>query len=169
MHEYIHQLPAWPEFTWNRDPLADPLAEIRYKQGRLIGHERVHYEAPPAKRVAKEMKAFLRWFEAPSNADPVLRAAVAHFWFVTIHPFEDGNGRIARAIADMALARSEKSPQRFYSMSSQIRRERSDYYMTLERTQKGGLDVTSWQEWFLSCLHRAIEGSQETLSSVLKK
>ena len=134
-----------------------------------IGRQKVHYEAPPAARVSKEMKRFLSWFEAPGDTDPLFVAGLAHLWFVTIHPFEDGNGRIARAIADMALARSERSTQRFYSMSAQIRRERSDYYITLERTQKGGLDVTSWQEWFLSCLHRAIEGSQETLSSVLKK
>jgi len=134
-----------------------------------IGRQKVHYEAPPAARVSKEMKRFLSWFEAPGDTDPLFVAGLAHLWFVTIHPFEDGNGRVARAIADMALARSERSTQRFYSMSAQIRRERSDYYITLERTQKGGLDVTSWQEWFLSCLHRAIEGSQETLSSVLKK
>jgi len=134
-----------------------------------IGRQKVHYEAPPAARVSKEMKRFLSWFEAPGDTDPLFVAGLAHLWFVTIHPFEDGNGRVARTIADMALARSERSTQRFYSMSAQIRRERSDYYTTLERTQKGGLDVTSWQEWFLSCLHRAIEGSQDTLSSVLKK
>jgi Fic family protein len=134
-----------------------------------IGRQKVHYEAPPAARVSKEMERFLSWFEAPGDTDPLFVAGLAHLWFVTIHPFEDGNGRVARAIADMALARSERSTQRFYSMSAQIRRERSDYYTTLERTQRGGLDVTSWQEWFLSCLHRAIEGSQETLNSVLKK
>ena len=134
-----------------------------------IGRQKVHYEAPPAARVSEEMKRFLSWFEAPGHTDPLFVAGLAHLWFVTIHPFDDGNGRIARAIADMALARSEGSTQRFYSMSAQIRRERSDYYITLERTQKGGLDVTSWQEWFLSCLRRAIEGSQDTLSSVLTK
>ena len=134
-----------------------------------IGRQKVHYEAPPAARVSKEMKRFLSWFEAPGDTDPLFVAGLAHLWFVTIHPFEDGNGRIARAIADMALARSERSTQRFYSMSAQIRRERSDYYITLEHTQNGELDVTSWQEWFLSCLHRAIEDSQDTLSSVLKK
>jgi len=134
-----------------------------------IGRQRVHYEAPPAARVPEEMDRFLSWFEAPGKIDPLLIAGLAHVWFVTIHPFDDGNGRIARAIADMALAHSEQSTQRFYSMSAQIRRERSKYYTTLERTQKGDLDVTSWQEWFLSCLHRAIEGSQDTLSSVLKK
>jgi Fic family protein len=134
-----------------------------------IGRQKVHYEAPPAARVSQEMKRFLTWFEAPGDTDPLFVAGLAHLWFVTIHPFDDGNGRIARAIADMALARSEKSPQRFYSMSAQIRRERSDYYTTLEHIQKDGLDVTLWQEWFLSCLHRAIEGSRDTLSSVLKK
>src|ERR1700736_164946 len=134
-----------------------------------IGRQKVHYEAPPAARVPEDMDRFLTWFEAPGKIDPLLIAGLAHLWFVTIHPFDDGNGRIARAIGDMALARSERSTQRFYSMSAQIRRERSDYYATLERRQKGGLDVTLWQEWFLSCLRRAIEGSQSTLSSVLKK
>jgi len=134
-----------------------------------IGRQKVHYEAPPAVRIPEEMSRFLSWFEAPGNADPLLIAGLAHLWFVTIHPFDDGNGRIARAIADMALARSERSPQRFYSMSAQIRRERGDYYTTLERTQKGSIDVTPWQEWFLSCLHRAIEGSQSTLGAVLEK
>jgi Fic family protein len=134
-----------------------------------LGRQKVHYEAPPAKRVAKEMRRFLSWFEAPGNTDPLLVAGLAHLWFVTIHPFDDGNGRIARAIADMALARSEQSTQRFYSMSAQVRRERNNYYTTLERVQKGGLDVTRWQEWFLSCLGRAIEGSQGTLKTVLEK
>jgi Fic family protein len=134
-----------------------------------IGSQKVHYEAPPAARVPKDMDRFLGWFEAPGNTDPLLIAGLAHLWFVTIHPFDDGNGRIARAIADMALARSERSTQRFYSMSAQIRRQRSDYYTTLERTQKGALDVTPWQEWFLSCLRRSIEGSQDTLVAVLEK
>lgn len=134
-----------------------------------IGRQKVHHEAPPAARVPEDMDRFLSWFEAPGNIDPLLIAGLAHVRFVTIHPFDDGNGRIARAIADMALARSERSTQRFYSMSAQIRRERSDYYTTLERTQKGALDVTPWQEWFLSCLGRAIEGSQDTLGAVLEK
>jgi Fic family protein len=105
----------------------------------------------------------------PGSTDPLLIAGLAHLWFVTIHPFDDGNGRIARAIADMAPARFERSNQRFYILSAQIRRERSDYYTMLERTQKGALDITSWQDWFLSCLHRAIEGSQGTLGTVLEK
>lgn len=134
-----------------------------------IGKEKVHYQAPPAKRLPHEMAKFLDWFEGPKDTDPLLTAGLAHLWFVTIHPFDDGNGRIARAIADMALARSEITGQRFYSMSAQIRRERNDYFMTLETTQKGELDVTRWQAWFLECLHRAIDGAQETLGAVLFK
>ena len=134
-----------------------------------IGRQKVHYEAPTAARIPGDMDRFLNWFEAPGNTDPLLIAGLAHLWFVTIHPFDDGNGRIARAIADTALARSERSTQRFYSMSAQIRRERNDYYTTLERTQRGALDVTPWQEWFLSCLHRAIESSHDTLGAVLEK
>ena len=116
-----------------------------------IGRARVHYEAPTAERLDGEVQAFLSWFEGKSDVDPVLKAALAHLWFVTIHPFDDGNGRIARAIADMALARSEHSAQRFYSMSAQIRIERSAYYDTLEAVQKGDLDVTGWLTWFLEC------------------
>jgi Fic family protein len=134
-----------------------------------IGRQKVHYEAPPAASVPDDMDRFLSWFDAPGNTDPLLIAGRAHLWFVTIHPFDDGNGRIARAIGDMALARSEQSAQRFYSMSAQIRREWSDYYTALERTQKGTLDVTPWQGWFLSCLHRAIEGSRDMLDAVLGK
>jgi Fic family protein len=134
-----------------------------------VGREKVHYEAPPAKRVPGEMKKFIAWFAKPSDIDPLLVAGVAHLRFVTIHPFDDGNGRIARAIADMALARSEGTGQRFYSMSAQIRHERNDYYDILERTQKGDVDVTGWQTWFLECLLRAIEAAQETLSAVLTK
>ena len=134
-----------------------------------VGKEHVHYEAPKADRVDPEMQAFLKWFEAPPDMDLVLKAGLAHLWFVTIHPFDDGNGRIARAIADMALARSENSPQRFYSMSAQIRQERNDYYNILEQTQKGPMDVTLWMDWFLGCLGRAIDGAQTTLSAVLTK
>ena len=134
-----------------------------------VGRQKVHYQAPPANRVSREMKAFLKWFAKPGETDGLLVAGLAHLWFVTIHPFDDGNGRIARAIADMALARAEGTGQRFYSMSAQIRRERNDYYQMLEQTQKGSLDVTAWQEWFLSCLLRAIEGTQETLGFVLNK
>src|SRR5581483_11220682 len=134
-----------------------------------MGKERVQYEAPKADRVDSEMTSFLDWFEAGAKIDPVLRAGLAHLWFVTIHPFDDGNGWIARAIADMALARSENSPQRFYSMSAQIREERSAYYKILERTQNGALDVTPWMEWFLGCLGRAIDGARETSRAVLAK
>lgn len=134
-----------------------------------IGRQKVHYQAPAASRVPKEMKAFLKWFANPGDIDGLLVAGLAHLWFVTIHPFDDGNGRIARAIADMALARAEGTDQRFYSMSAQIRLERNGYYEMLERTQKGGLDVTGWQEWFLNCLLRALEGTQGTLGAVLNK
>lgn len=134
-----------------------------------IGKERVHFEAPPASRVDREMQTFLDWFNGPLEIDPVMKAGLAHLWFVSIHPFADGNGRIARAIADLALARSENSWQRFYSMSAQIRQERAAYYDILERTQKATMDVTPWMEWFLLCLGRAIDGSQTVLSTVLAK
>jgi len=133
------------------------------------GHERVHFQAPDAARLPEETAAFLAWFEGERSLDPVLKAAIAHLWFVTIHPFEDGNGRIARAIADMALARSETSPQRFYSMSAEIRLKRKGYYAVLEHTQKGGLDVTDWIIWFLACLDRAIDGAEQILAKVLRK
>ena len=133
-----------------------------------IGKEGVHFEAVPAARIDADMKAFLAWFNAAPDTDPVLKAGIAHLWFVTIHPFEDGNGRIARAIADMALARSEGSPQRFYSMSAQIRLERNAYYEILEATQKGDLDVTAWLTWFLACLDRAFGGAEAILAGVLK-
>lgn len=134
-----------------------------------VGKEHVHFEAPKADRLDSEMAAFLDWFEMAAGLDPVLKAAQAHLWFVTLHPFEDGNGRIARAIADMALARSENSPQRFYSLSTQIRQERRDYYEILERTQKGTMDITPWMGWFLECLGRAIDNAQSALGSVLAK
>jgi Fic family protein len=134
-----------------------------------IGKRRVHYQAPPAARLPEEMDRFLSWFESTEKTDQLLVAGLAHLWFVTIHPFDEGNGRIARAIADMALARSESSAQRFYSMSAEIRRERNAYYSTLEHTQKGTLDVTQWQEWFLFCLDRAIKGSLDVLGGVLNK
>jgi Fic family protein len=288
---YIHELKDWPRFDWNRERLAEPLADVRHRQGRLIGHmealgfnlrqeavlqtltadvlksseiegekldaeqvrssiarrlgmdigalqpadrqvegvvammlegtrhydqpltvqrlfawhaslfptgrsgmhkirvgawrddsngpmeivsgpvgkERAHFQAPPAARLDREMQAFTDWFNAHADIDPVLKAGLAHLWFVTIHPFDDGNGRIARAIADMVLARSENSPQRFYSMSAQIRQERGAYYDILEETQNATLDITPWMEWFLGCLGRAIDGAQTTLSAVLAK
>jgi Fic family protein len=288
---YIHELAEWPRFDWDRDTFAEPLAAVRHRQGRLIGHmealgfplrqkavlqtltadvlksseiegerldteqvrssiarrlgmdigalkpadrnvegivemmldatrnyaqpliaerlfawhaslsptgrsgmhriragawrddrsgpmevvsgpigkELVHFQAPAASRLIQEMRAFLEWFNGDAAMDPVLRAALAHLWFVTIHPFDDGNGRIARAIADMLLARSECSSQRFYSMSAQIRQERAAYYQILERTQTGTLNVTPWMEWFLGCLGRAIDGAQDTLAAILGK
>jgi len=293
MARYIHQLPDWPKFRWDQNSLAQPLAAVRHRQGRLIGRmqalgfalreeavlntltedvlksseiegeildkdqvrssiarrlgidagallsadrnvegvvemmldatqkykepltaerlfgwhaslfptgrsgiskitvgawrddtlgamqvvskvfsdrPKVHYEAPAAPRLEAEMKSFLDWFNGKDSIDPVLKAALAHLWFVTIHPFDDGNGRIARAIADMSLARSENSPQRFYSMSAQIRLERNAYYDMLEATQKrGDLDITPWLEWFLSCLDRAFDGAETILAAVFRK
>jgi len=134
-----------------------------------LGRERVHFEAPAAKRLPAEMKTFLDWFNAEQEQDPVMKAALAHLWFVTIHPFEDGNGRVARAIADLALARSEHSTQRFYSMSAQIRKERRAYYDILERTQRGTLDITNWLDWFLGCLGRAFDGADAIIGNVLLK
>jgi Fic family protein len=288
---YIHELQNWPRFDWNRERLAEPLAAIRHRQGRLTGHmealgfnlrqeavletlivdvlksseiegekldaeqvrssiarrlgmdigalkpadrnvegivemmldatrhydqpltaerlyawhaslfptgrsgmkkiragawrddstgpmevvsgpvgmEHVHFRAPQAAQLDGEMKAFLAWLNADAGIDPVLKAGLAHLWFVTIHPFDDGNGRIARAIADMALARSDNSPQHFYSMSAQIRQERAAYYDILEQTQKGTMDITPWMAWFLDCLGRAIDGAQTTLAAVLAK
>ncbi|MEO8502808.1 MAG: Fic family protein [Acidobacteriota bacterium] len=135
-----------------------------------IGSEIVHYQAPAASRLEREMSGFLTWANDPNDpTDAVLSAALAHLWFVTIHPFDDGNGRIARAIADWALARSEGSSQRFYSMSAQLRQERGDYYDMLERTQRGPLEITPWMEWFLGCLGRAFSGTETTLALVLRK
>jgi Fic family protein len=148
-----------------RDGSAGPIQVVSGPPGR----ERVHYQAPEAARLDSEMKAFLEWFNRDEKIDPVIKAALAHLWFVTIHPFEDGNGRIARAIADMSLARSENSPQRFYSMSAQIRIERKAYYDMLESTQKAELDVTPWLEWFLGCMDRAFAGAETILAAVLQK
>ena len=134
-----------------------------------LGREHVHFEAPSADRLEREMAMFLKWFEKRSDMDPVLKSGLAHLWFVTIHPFEDGNGRIGRAIADMALARAEGTSGRFYSMSAQIETERKQYYLHLEESQRGGVDVTSWLEWFLNCLGRAIDGAENELAGVLRK
>ncbi|MFH1922921.1 MAG: Fic family protein, partial [Planctomycetota bacterium] len=288
MSRYIHQLPDWPDFRWDQGALAVPLAEVRMRQGRLIGRleslgfgqrdeivlqaltqdvvksseiegenlnteqvrssiarslgmdiagllpadrrvdgvvrmtleatqnysrpltkerlfgwhaalfpeapsnikvgawrddakgpmqvvsgaigrERVHYEAPPAELLEAETAAFLDWANGDGDMDWVLGAAKAHLWFVTIHPFDDGNGRIARAIADWALARSENSARRYYSMSAQVRRERNEYYEILERTQKGTLDITEWTQWFLACLDRAITGTEASLAAVFER
>lgn len=134
-----------------------------------VGRARVHYEAPPAQRVPEEMDTFLTWFATPGpELDGLVRAALAHLWFVTIHPFDDGNGRVARAVADMALAQLEQTPRRFYSVSSQLRKERADYYDVLERTQQGTLDVTLWLVWFLGCFERAIDAAHETCQRVFQ-
>ncbi len=134
-----------------------------------IGHEKIHFKAPEAKILAKEMTAFITWFNSPTGMDPVLKAALVHFRFVTIHPFDDGNGRIGRAIAEMALARADRTLERFYSMSAQIEAERKPYYNALECCQKMTIDITRWMEWFLGCLDRAVECAEETLAGVLKK
>lgn len=134
-----------------------------------MGKETIHFDAPAAERLPHEMKAFLEWMEQKTNVDPVIKAAIAHLWFVTIHPFDDGNGRIARAIADLQLARADASTQRFYSMSAQIQAERNAYYDILERTQKGDLDITPWLEWFLHTLMRAMEQTDETIARTLAR
>lgn len=134
-----------------------------------IGKETVHYEAPPAKTIEKEIKQFLNWFNTENKIDPLIKTGIAHFWFETIHPFEDGNGRIGRAIIDMQLARADNSSQRFYSMSAQILKERKEYYRLLEHNQKNVLDITEWLLWFLNCLERSIIATEETLENVLKK
>ncbi|MBI2346384.1 MAG: Fic family protein, partial [Deltaproteobacteria bacterium] len=151
--------------AWRKDKTG-PMQVVSGAAGR----ERVHYEAPATDRLRTEMKAFLHWFNKKDAPDDlVLKAGVAHLWFVTIHPFDDGNGRIARAIADLTLARSEKNAQRFYSMSAQIREERKAYYDILEATQRGYLDITLWLDWFLNCLDRAFEGAETILAGVMKK
>ena len=134
-----------------------------------MGLERVHFEAPKAQLLQTEMNKFLNWFNSDVPLDGVLKAAVAHFWFVTLHPFDDGNGRLARAIADMQLAKSENVNQRFYSMSTQLLADRKDYYKQLELAQKGDLDLTAWMVWFLDCLHRTLNNTEHSLSMVLTK
>ena len=148
-----------------RDDAKGPMQVVSGAMGR----EKVHYEAPEAGKLNVEMNKFLEWFNKATSMDPVLKAAIAHLWFVTIHPFDDGNGRIARAIADMQLARADASIQRFYSMSAQIQRERNVYYDILEKTQKGNLDVTQWLLWFIECLDRSISLSEENLSGLTQK
>jgi Fic family protein len=135
----------------------------------VMGREQIHFEAPSASSVQYEMNEFLHWFNNDINMDPVLKASIAHLWFITIHPFEDGNGRIARAIADLQLARADGSSQRFYSMSAQIQKERNNYYNILESTQKGFLDITIWMNWFLACLNRSLDSTDILLTKVLDK
>ncbi|MBI3884202.1 MAG: Fic family protein [Opitutae bacterium] len=153
-----------------RTPVTDPMQVISGPIGRdKIRPKNIHFEAPPAKRVPSEVTAFLRWFERADSTDPVLRAGLAHFWFVTIHPFEDGNGRVSRAVADLALARADGSALRFYSMSPQIEAEKKQYYLALEESQKGTLDVTRWLGWFLGCLGRALQGAETSLEKITRK
>ena len=134
-----------------------------------VGRRRVHFEAPPAVHLETETSRFLDWINRASDEPPLIKAGLGHLWFVTLHPFDDGNGRIARAIGDLLLARADGSPQRFYSLSAQIQRERKAYYDILEHTQKGTLDVTAWLAWFLKTLHRAVDQAQHTLDAVLTK
>jgi Fic family protein len=134
-----------------------------------VGRRRVHFEAPPAVDLETETSRFLDWINRASDEPPLIKAGLGHLWFVTLHPFDDGNGRIARAIGDLLLARADGSPQRFYSLSAQIQRERKAYYDILEHTQKGTLDVTAWLAWFLKTLHRAVDQAQHTLDAVLTK
>ncbi len=150
---------------WRNNAKDDPMQVI----SGAMGKEKVHFQAPDSDRLEAEMKQFCEWFNKSNDTDPVLKAAIAHLWFVTIHPFDDGNGRIARAITDLQLARADNSHQRFYSMSAQIRKERATYYNILERTQQNTLDITHWLEWFLQCLQRALTTSSETLEAVLFK
>ena len=156
----------------------DPVRNItvgQWRQGTMrvisgtIGYEKVHFVAPDQARVETEMKEFIEWVNLPPKIDPVFISAVAHFWFLTIHPFDDGNGRIARAIADMLLARSEETSDRFYSMSSWILHERKRYYSILEQSQSSTLDITAWMEWYIHCLKSAIHASSGQLEQVLTK
>jgi Fic family protein len=148
-----------------RDDSTGPMVVV----SGAMGKEKVHYHAPDAGKLEMEMKQFISWFNEDKIMEPVLKAAVAHLWFVTIHPFDDGNGRIARAIADMQLARSDDYNQRFYSMSAQIRKERKEYYDILEKTQKGNTDITQWLKWFLDCLKSALQETEKHLAGILKK
>jgi Fic family protein len=134
-----------------------------------MGKERIHYQAPSASVVKKEMDVFIEWFNNQSKIDDVLKAAVAHLWFIIIHPFDDGNGRIARAISDLLLARSEESSHRFYSLSNQVLIERKGYYDILQKVQHSEGDITFWLDWFLNCLHRSLLNTEETLQRVMQK
>ncbi|MFT3936984.1 MAG: Fic family protein [Chitinophagaceae bacterium] len=151
--------------AWRSNTKDNPMQVV----SGAMGKEKIHFQAPDADRVNDEMNRFINWFNEDSSMDVLIKAGVAHLWFVTIHPFDDGNGRIARAIADMQLSRADASVQRFYSMSAQIRKERSAYYDMLESTQKGSMDITLWLTWFLQCLDRALTATDETLSLVMNK
>ena len=148
----------------------DPMQVVSGRIDReRVRRKNIHFEAPDAERLSEEMTAFLHWFETPNDTDLVLRAGIAHLWFLTIHRFEDGNGRVGRAIADLALARADDSAQRFYSMSAQIESEKQDYYDVLEKSQKGTTDITFWLEWFLGCLGRALQRAEELAESIIQK
>ena len=134
-----------------------------------MGKEKIHYQAPDSDHVPYQMKLFLEWVNGNQKIDPVLKAAIAHLWFVTIHPFDDGNGRISRTITDLFLARADEMPHRFYSMSAEIRKQRKGYYEMLEKTQKGSLDITNWLEWFLDCLEAALLDTEKSISTILQK
>lgn len=151
--------------AWRDNPATHPMQVI----SGMMGREKVHFQAPEAALIPDEMFALLHWFNEDNEVDALLKAAIAHLWFITIHPFDDGNGRIARAITDLQLARADKTSLRFYSMSAQIRKERNRYYHILETTQKGTLDITSWIEWFLQCLDRTMDESEKDLAMVLQK
>ncbi|OMP76263.1 cell filamentation protein Fic [[Flexibacter] sp. ATCC 35208] len=151
--------------NWRNNAKDDPMQVV----SGGIGREKVHFQAPDADNLDAEMNQFINWFNSESTIDPIIKAAIAHLWFITIHPFDDGNGRIARAINDMQLARADETPRRFYSMSAQIRTERSAYYDILERTQKGATDITEWIIWFITCLSRALNATEHTLATVIKK
>ncbi|CAD6537720.1 hypothetical protein LMG27952_03305 [Paraburkholderia hiiakae] len=148
-----------------RDDASGPMQVI----SGPIGRQRVHFEAPPANRLEAGTRRFLDWLNGPAQEPPLIKAALGHLWFVTLHPFDDGNGRVARAIGDLLLARADGSTQRFYSLSAQIQRERKGYYDILERTQRGSMDVTLWLAWFFDALHRAVDQAQITLDAVLAK
>ena len=150
--------------SW-RDDASGPMQVV----SGPLGRQRVHFEAPPADQLDSEITRFLNWANRASSEPPLLKAGLAHLWFVTVHPFDDGNGRIARAVGDLFLARADGSPQRFYSLSAQIQRERKAYYDILERTQKHSLDVTDWLAWFLATLNGALDQAQHTLDGVLFK
>jgi Fic family protein len=160
-HSGLHRVRAG---DWRGD-VAGPMQVV----SGSVGRTKVHYEAPPAKRVPREMTAFLKWFNQPRGGDGLIRAGLAHLWFVTIHPMDDGNGRMARAIADMALAQLEGAPLRFYSLSSQIRRDRNAYYDILESTQRHGLNVSAWLEWFVGCFARAVDAAEEVSGEVFRR
>ena len=154
--------------AWRTDA-SGPMQVVSGQNIDDMGRENVHFEAPPAATLPAQTQVFFDWFEAAPVGDAIIKAGLAHLWLVTLHPFDDGNGRLSRAVGDMALARAEGTHQRFYSFSAQIQRERKDYYDQLEATQKGPLDVTPWLHWFLGCLLRAVQGADATLAGVLDK